>query len=108
MLVSERISDTSVEDEIEDADVRVCWDAGVGEDRDEIKIGKLGVKTLVLECVDESNSEIWDWRHKIEIGIALRRDLERKIEIEGVVENFDGNMRSSTRSGWQHEGDNKV
>ena len=37
MLVSERISDTSVEDEIEDADVRVCWDAGVGEDRERSK-----------------------------------------------------------------------
>jgi len=52
----------------------------------------------VLECVDESNSEIWDWRRKIEIRIALRRDLERKIEIKGVVENFDGDMRAITRS----------
>ena len=46
----------------------------------------MGVRTLVLECVNESDNEIWDWQHKIKIGNALRRELERKIKIEGVVE----------------------
>ena len=50
------VEDISVGDEIEVIGVGACWDAGIGEDRDEIKIG-----TLVLECVDESCGEIWDW-----------------------------------------------
>ena len=40
--MSERIEDASVGDEIEDASVGACWDAGVREDQDEIKIGTLG------------------------------------------------------------------
>ena len=72
MLVSERIEDAGVGDEIEDAGVRACRDSGTGEDRDEIKIRIMGVGTLMLECVDESGGEIWNWRREIAIGTALK------------------------------------
>ena len=58
MVVSERIEDTGVGDEIKDTDV--------GEHRE------VGVGTLVSECVDENDGEIWDWRCEIEIGTATR------------------------------------
>ena len=91
-LVSERIEDAGVRNGIEDTGVVACWDIGVGVDRDEIKIGM-----LVSECVDESGSEIWDWRHEIETGTALQRDLEREI--------WSAGSRSRELGGWRREGD---
>ena len=59
----------------------------------------LGVETLVLECIDESDGEIWDWRREIKNGDCSSTRSGHKIKIEGVVENFDGDVRSLTRSG---------